>query len=153
MWPNLLLHADFFIFTEEIFYGKLHLKVGTPLYVNLWFCWHKSVRIRSYSGPHFSAFGLNTERYSVSLHIQSKCGKMRTIKTPNTDLFYAVKANTVTYRKSFLFPKEMEFNLFSGLSLSSSLYIFAKMQNISRWVFHQKFGIRETNLWCPCSWC
>ena len=24
----------------------------------------KTVRIRSYSGPHFSAFGLNTERYS-----------------------------------------------------------------------------------------
>ena len=26
----------------------------------------KSVRIRSYSGPHFSAFGLNMERYGVS---------------------------------------------------------------------------------------
>ena len=25
----------------------------------------KSVRIGSYSGPHFPAFGLNTERYSV----------------------------------------------------------------------------------------
>ena len=25
----------------------------------------KSVRIRSYSGPHFPTFGLNTERYSV----------------------------------------------------------------------------------------
>ena len=29
----------------------------------------KSVRIRSYSGPCFPAFGLNTERYSVSLRI------------------------------------------------------------------------------------
>ena len=28
-----------------------------------------------YSGPHFPAFGLNTERYSVFLRIQSKCGK------------------------------------------------------------------------------
>ena len=27
----------------------------------------KSVRIRSYSGPYFPAFGLNTERYGVSL--------------------------------------------------------------------------------------
>ena len=26
----------------------------------------KSVRMRSYSGPNFPAFGLNTERYSVS---------------------------------------------------------------------------------------
>ena len=50
----------------------------------------KSVRIRSYSRPHFSAFGLNTERYSLSLRIQSECGKMRTRITPNTDTFYAV---------------------------------------------------------------
>ena len=50
----------------------------------------KSVRIRSYSGPHFFAFGLNTERYSVSLRIQSECGKMWTRITPNVDAFYAV---------------------------------------------------------------
>ena len=31
----------------------------------------KSVRIRSYSGPHFPAFRLNTGRYGVSLRIQS----------------------------------------------------------------------------------
>ena len=48
--------------------------------------------IRSYSGPYFPAFGLNTERYSVSLHIQSECGKIRTRITPNTDTFYAVIA-------------------------------------------------------------
>ena len=47
----------------------------------------KSVRIWSYSGPHFSTFGLNTERYSVSLRIQSECGKMRTRVTPNTNTF------------------------------------------------------------------
>ena len=35
----------------------------------------KSVRIRSYSGLHFPAFGLNTERDGVSLRIQSECGK------------------------------------------------------------------------------
>ena len=50
----------------------------------------KSVRIRSYSGPYFPAFGLNTERYSVSLRIQSECGKIRTRITPNTDTFHAV---------------------------------------------------------------
>ena len=50
----------------------------------------KSVRIRSYSGPHFPAFGLNTQRYSVSHRIQSECEKMRTRITPNTDTFYAV---------------------------------------------------------------
>ena len=52
----------------------------------------ESVRIRSYSGPHFPVFALNRERYSVSLRIQSKCGKIRTRITPNTDTFYAVYA-------------------------------------------------------------
>ena len=50
----------------------------------------KSVRIRSYPGPYFPAFGLNAKRYSVSLRIQSECGEMRTRITPNTDTFYAV---------------------------------------------------------------
>ena len=50
----------------------------------------KSVRIRSYSSLHFPSFELNTGRYSVSLRIQSKCGKMRTRITPNTDTFHAV---------------------------------------------------------------
>ena len=35
-----------------------------------------------FSDPHFLAFGLNTERYSVSLRIQSDCGKIRTRKNP-----------------------------------------------------------------------
>ena len=38
----------------------------------------KSVRILGYVGPHFPAFGLNMERYGVSLCIQSECKKMRT---------------------------------------------------------------------------
>ena len=48
----------------------------------------KNVRNRSYSGPHFPAFGLNTERYGLSLLIQSECGKMRTRITQNTDTFH-----------------------------------------------------------------
>ena len=50
----------------------------------------KSVRIWSYSGQHFPAFGLNTKRYSMSLRIQSKWGKIWTRISPNTDTFYAV---------------------------------------------------------------
>ena len=45
----------------------------------------KSARIRSYSGPHFPVFGLNAERYLVSLCIQSKCGKIWTRITSKTD--------------------------------------------------------------------
>ena len=52
--------------------------------------WVKSVRIRSFSGPYFPAFGQNTERLIVSLCIQSKCGKIRTRKTQHTATFHAV---------------------------------------------------------------
>ena len=50
----------------------------------------KSVRIRSYFGPHFPAFRLNTERYFLSLRIQSECEKLWARITPNTDTFYLV---------------------------------------------------------------
>ena len=57
-------------------------------------CFHphhyvKSVSIWSYSGPHFLAFRLNTERYTASLRIQSKCGNMRT-RITNTENFNTV---------------------------------------------------------------
>ena len=46
----------------------------------------ESVRIRTYSGPYFPAFGLNTERYS---YLQMR--EIRARITPNTDTFYAVQ--------------------------------------------------------------
>ena len=52
----------------------------------------KSVRIQSISGSYFPAFGLNTERYSISpysVQMRGNAGKMRTRLTPNTDTFYA----------------------------------------------------------------
>ena len=52
--------------------------------------YEKSVRIWSFSGPYFPAFGLNSERYSVYLRIQSECGNVRARKTPNKDTFHAV---------------------------------------------------------------
>ena len=63
--------------------------IGSYIFGSFPFIFHcaKGVRIRSYSGPDFSAFGLNTERYF--LRIQSKCGKMRTRITLNTDTFHA----------------------------------------------------------------
>ena len=48
----------------------------------------KSVRIRSYSGPHFLAFGLNTKRYD-----QNRI-------TPNMDTFYAVLNFIITWVKN-----------------------------------------------------
>ena len=61
------------------------------LFIHLWqMSLRKYVRIRSYSGPYFSAFGLNAERYAVSLRIQSKYGKIWIRITPNTDTFYTI---------------------------------------------------------------
>ena len=34
----------------------------------------QSVRVQSFSGPHFPAFGLDPERHGVSLRVQSKSG-------------------------------------------------------------------------------
>ena len=62
----------------------------------------KSVRIWIYPGPHFPAFGQNTDRYSVSLRIQSKCGKMRTRITPNTGTFHAWFKERARERESLI---------------------------------------------------
>ena len=57
----------------------------------------KSVRIRGYSGPHFPAFGLNTEKYGVSLRIQSECGKMWSRITTNMETFQALNFTNNLY--------------------------------------------------------
>ena len=51
----------------------------------------KSVNIRSFFGPHFPIFGLNTEKYSLSLRIQSECGKIRTRKNLTMNTFHTVR--------------------------------------------------------------
>ena len=65
----------------------INLEIGTEAAAS--HSWHcvKNFRLWSYSGPDFSAFGTNTERYKVSPRIQSECGKMQTRITPNADTF------------------------------------------------------------------
>ena len=98
-------------------------------YVYMYHC-VKSVHIRSYSGPHFATFGLNTKRYSVSLRVQSECGKMQTRITPNTDTFYALLTFWFSVwghseKKPYLFLRNKEhFHLPLGKSL-----IFAENLN------------------------
>ena len=85
LWPNLV---------------KIHKLQKSSFKLNLILFWlikgqylrhcMKSVRIRGFSGPYFPIFRLSTERYSVSLCIQSECGKIRIRKTLNTDIFHAV---------------------------------------------------------------
>ena len=92
-------------------YFSVYHPVGIKLLVRLSTTrhWVKSVRIWSYSGPHFAAFGLNAERYSVSLCIQSECGKIRTRITLNTEAFYAVRKTIFSFStcsKRMVFPKK-----------------------------------------------
>ena len=58
------------------------------IFQNIFYCM-RSVRIWSFSGPFFPAFEPNTDIHTVSHHVQSKCDKMRTWKTLNTDTFHA----------------------------------------------------------------
>ena len=50
----------------------------------------KVSKCRVFSGPFFPAFGLNTDRYGVSLRIQSESEKTDQKKTPYLDTFHAV---------------------------------------------------------------
>ena len=67
-----------------------HLRTPPGDYSYIKHC-KESARIRSFSGPYFPTFGLNTVIYGVSFRIQSEFGKIRTRKTLNTDTFHAVK--------------------------------------------------------------
>ena len=51
----------------------------------------KSVPTRSFSGPYFPAFKLNTETYEENLRIQSVCGKILTRKSRVRTLFTQCK--------------------------------------------------------------
>ena len=55
-----------------------------PVYMGLGYIPELHRKVSKYgvfSGPHFRAFGLNTEIYGVKLRIKSKCGKIRTRKS------------------------------------------------------------------------
>ena len=62
----------------------------------------KKIRIRRFFDRYFPTFGLKTEIYKINHSIQSKWGKIRTRKTPNTDKFYSVAIIT-TITSSYLF--------------------------------------------------
>ena len=67
------------------FYFRFRYSRGSPCH------FVKSGRIRSFPGPYFPAFGLNTEIYSVNVRIQSVCGEITTRKNPNADTFYSLR--------------------------------------------------------------
>ena len=85
-----MLTAQKMKFTIKYFFSKFLFYITDHLILRIIGQFHcmKSVHIRSFSSPYFTAFGLITERYGASLRIQSECRKIRTRKTPNTDNFH-----------------------------------------------------------------
>ena len=57
----------------------------------------KSVEIRSFSGPYFPAFGLNTKIYGVNFRIQSECRKYRQEKLRIWTLFTQYITTIIRY--------------------------------------------------------
>ena len=86
-------------------------------------CKVKSVSIRSFSGPYFPAFGLNSERYTITLRIQSECGKTRTRKTPDMGTFHAINGIKVRYLVKATIAGYL---IFYRLILFESLIMFLK---------------------------
>ena len=99
---------NFFFYTQRVLVFHLLRGFCNVLCV-------KSVRIRSYFGPNFPAFGLNTERYPVSFRIQSEYGNIRNRITQNTDTFYAVVHDHIV---AFF----LSFDIFHELFIQSFLF-------------------------------
>ena len=62
-----------------------------------------------FSGPYFPAFGLNTERHGVSLHIQAKCEKIRTRKNTVFGHFSRRVSNLHYCTSNWLIPSQLEY--------------------------------------------
>ena len=107
------------------------------------FTLRNSVRICSFSGPYFLAFGLNTERYRASLPIQSESVKIRTRKTPNKNTFtqcyfyYLYLSSDWWWMKTKLKPQVMQilrektlfWKIYSGVSFhweSNLVHLYVK---------------------------
>ena len=78
------------------------------------------------SGPYFPAFGLNTEKYLVSLRIQSECGKIRTRNNSVFGHFHAVinKKNRLTYFMSLVSFFQGVLKETSRMKLAINFYIY-----------------------------
>ena len=83
-------------------------------------------RIRSCSGPYFPPFGLSLEKYEASLRFQSKCEKIRTRITWNTDTFHAMLL-FIFQSKFTKYEKLVSCTQSCALSLTKYLILIAKV--------------------------
>ena len=106
-----------------MWHSKMIYKLQTVILKTIKHC-VKSFYIWGYSGPYFPAFALNTERYFVSLRIQSECGKTLARITPNTDTFHAVKSPRISNK----FKKFQSLRNFTQLHWMEK--VISKKQNL-----------------------
>ena len=66
-------------FNWNYFPGEVQGEVKVPSPWQVFTAWKVS-KYGVFSGPYFPAFGLNAEKYGVSLRIQSECGKIQARK-------------------------------------------------------------------------
>ena len=141
MWPNPQETAGLVTITEEIVNGNIFCAVSDigcglhfQIYTEALAAW-KASKYGVISGPYFSTFGLNTERYFVSLRIQSECGKIR---TRNNSVFgHFSRSDSL----SLLF-------LPHPLLLSNMPYIHNLLDVVLMLLFSPKSLLLDMSVWC-----
>ena len=118
----------------------LHLSRLSSAIISTMILREKSPNTKFFSGLHFPAFGLNMERYSVALLIQSKCGKIRTRKNSVFGYFSHNVMNSVSERANNC--KKFSIYWYS-LSLDSINHTLpSHFFHLLAWcdIFHRSFG-------------
>ena len=128
-------YRNYKLFNQSDFENDLQAQLAT----------FKCNRIRSFSGQYFPTCGLNTERYSVSLRVQSECGKYRPekllirtlfaqwlaeLKDPHysrfEEVFLKTLNNAVPVKIKIL---RYNHNLFMSKSLKEAIMVPSKLKN------------------------
>ena len=132
LWESWILHGIFIKLPNVFFPRTLSYCWCFSCYYSWCYYPHcvKSVHSQSFSGPYFPVFRLNTERYGVSLHIQSEYGKIRTRKTPNMETFHALLMRNVSlyptgniWQCLTRFVTQLRLDLYFKLNLDIDAYL------------------------------
>ena len=123
------------IFTEVLPKGEMKSSIIWNELIKIIAQWYyqpiehcvKRVCIRSFSGPDFPVFRLNTQIYRVNLHTQYECGQIRTRKTSNADTVHAVKFYVI-------YPILINNNLEIPQQKSSSCFLNLKSVKNFYWI-------------------
>ena len=133
-------------------YQTSKISVKIFYFINVVYTTWKVSKYGVFSGPYFSTFSLNTERYSVSLRIQSECGKIRTRKHSvfghfsRSVMFYVSDLN---YEIQILgLPKS---KCYTHAHVISLVRYTGSVKNVFSMLYHPDFDL--TLLWYSALFC